>query len=157
MVSVGLAVAVLLAAALAAALQRLADGLRLETELGEVRGLATPDRLQIREGAFLFLAQVFVSPVEDDVFHGLWSPELRRFELFRLVSGRKFKASELARLVGAGKVVLPHHHDVNGRYIRANPDRTRDNNLLRLFGDLRPDEPILLDAVDDAEGDEGCD
>lgn len=145
-----------LAAALGTGLQRLSEGLALDTSLDDVSVLSTPDRLQIREGAFLFLAQVFVSPIEDQIFHALYSPELRRFELFRLTSGRKFNASELARLVGAGKIALADHHDVNGRYLRADPDRTRQNNLLQRFSDLRPDEPILVDAVGEAEGTEGC-
>jgi hypothetical protein len=109
----------------------------------------------MRDGAFLFLAQVFVSPIEDDVFSAHYSDALRRFELFRLASGRKLRARELARLVRAGKLVLPGFHEVAGTYLRANPDDTRANNLLQRFRDFAPDEPVLSDAVAAAESECG--
>ena len=61
------------------------------------------------------------------------------FELLRqpieleLEDGRRFRAQELARLIKAGKVIVPGFHQVGESYIRANPDDVEANNLLKQF------------------------
>ena len=52
---------------------------------------------------------------------------------YELESGRKFRFSELARLVRAGKITVPQYHDVDGDYMRSNPDTTDTNNLKETF------------------------
>lgn len=144
-----------LASALGPELQKLAEGLTVETELETITLESTPDTLMVRSGCFLFAAQVFVSQIVEEIFLGYYSNKVRRFVLFRMNSGRKFRASELARLVGHGKIVTPGFHDVDGRYMRANPDDENANNLLHQFKETMPDEISIDEAIaDEASSDE---
>ncbi|MBX2870947.1 MAG: hypothetical protein KTR30_02580, partial [Saprospiraceae bacterium] len=122
-----------LATALGAQLGLLAEALDDDTEVGELRIDATPDSLQVVAGNMVFLAQVLIVPIEVGMFSAEYSKQLRRFVIFQLNDGRRFRAQELARLMRAGKVSVPGFHEVGGNYLRANPDDINANNLLQQF------------------------
>lgn len=122
-----------LATALGAQLGLLAESLDDDTDVGELRIDATPDSLQVVDGNMIFLAQILVVPIEMGMFSAEYSKELRRFVIFQLNDGRRFRAQELARLMRAGKVTVPGFHEVAENYLRANPDDLDANNLLEQF------------------------
>jgi hypothetical protein len=122
-----------LGTALGAQLAKLTEGLTIKTSVGEVTLDGTPDHSLVVNGHFLLFAQIFVSPITDTIVHGIYHRYSRRFTFFRLESGRQFRATELARLVNIGKIITPGFHDVEGRYMRANPDNETGNNLLEMF------------------------
>jgi hypothetical protein len=122
-----------LANALGSGLAALSESLDDETALGQVRVDSTPDSLRVVDSHLIFLAQVLVSPRTMQLVAGEYSKKLRRFVIFELEDGRRFRAQELARLMASGKVRVPGFHQVRQSYIRANPDNAEANNLLREF------------------------
>ncbi|MEJ7583933.1 MAG: hypothetical protein WKF43_07550 [Acidimicrobiales bacterium] len=132
-----------LAAALGAELTVLAEGLDVDTTVGQLRIETTPDRLEIHGGNMVLLALILVKPLTAKLHSGEYSRKLRRFGIFELDDGRRFRAQELARLMAAGKITVPGFHQVNSDYIRANPDDAEANNLLRRFKANRTDEVVL--------------
>ena len=85
---------------------------------------------EVVTGNMVFLAQILVVPIEARMRSAEYSRKLRRFGIFELEDGRRFRAQELARLVAAGKVIVPGFHGVGGDYVSANPDDAEANNLL---------------------------
>jgi hypothetical protein len=85
------------------------------------------------EGNMVLFAQILVIPIETMMQSAEYSKSLRRFVIFELQDGRRFRAQELARLMKAGKVTVPGFHQVAGDYLRANPDDLEANNLLQQF------------------------
>jgi hypothetical protein len=132
-----------LATALGAELEVLAASLDDDSDVGELRIDATPDSLQVVDGNMVFLAQILVVPVEAMMRSAEYSRSLRRFVIFELDDGRRFRAQELARLMAAGKVTVPGFHQVAGNYLRANPDDADANNLLRQFKQNAPTEVVV--------------
>jgi hypothetical protein len=122
-----------LAAALGAELTTLADSLADDTPLGSLRIDSTPDSLVVVDGNMVLFAQILVVPIEARMRTAEYSKKLRRFAIFELADGRRFRAQELARLMKAGKVTVPGFHQADGNYLRANPDDLEANNLLRKF------------------------
>jgi hypothetical protein len=122
-----------LANALGASLGKLSDALDDDTDVEPLRIDATPDSLVVVTGNMVFLAQILVVPIEGRMRLAEYSPKLRRFAIFEFVDGRRFRAQELARLMAAGKVTVPGFHQVNGDYLRADPDDAEANNLLQRF------------------------
>jgi hypothetical protein len=98
---------------------------------GSVTLDATPDRLEVSQGSMVFAAQVLVKPMMMRLASAEYSKKLRRFVIFELEDGRRFRAQELARLMASGKITVPGFHQVDGNYLRANPDDAEANNLLR--------------------------
>lgn len=132
-----------LAALLGAELSVLSDTLDDDTPLGSVTIDATPDSLQVVAGNLVLLAQVLVVPIQARLASGEYSRPLKRFVLFELEGGRRFRAQELARLMAAGKVAVPGFHQVNRNYLRANHDDVEANNLLQRFKANPATEPVL--------------
>jgi hypothetical protein len=132
-----------LATALGAELEVLAASLDDDSDVGELRIDATPDSLQVVDGNMVFLAQILVVPVEAMMRSAEYSRSLRRFVIFELDDGRRFRAQELARLMAAGKVTVPGFHQVAGNYLRADPDDADANNLLRQFKQNAPTEVVV--------------
>jgi hypothetical protein len=122
-----------LASSLGAELSELAKALDDDNEVGELRIDATPDSLVVAQGNMVFLAQILVKPINARLRRAEYSKRLRRFVIFELEDGRRFRAQELARLISAGKVTVPGFHQVDKNYLRANPDDAESNNLLRQF------------------------
>jgi hypothetical protein len=122
-----------LANALGASLGKLSDALDDDTDVDPLRIDATPDSLVVVAGNMVFLAQILVVPIEGRMRSGEYSKRLRRFGIFELDDGRRFRAQELARLMAAGKITVPGFHQVNGDYLRADPDDAEANNLLQRF------------------------
>ncbi|MBI2708599.1 MAG: hypothetical protein HYX34_02765 [Actinobacteria bacterium] len=122
-----------LANALGASLAKLSDALDDDTDVGSLRVDATPDSLVVVTGNMVFLAQILVVPISAKMRSAEYSKKLRRFGIFELEDGRRFRAQELARLMRAGKVTVPGFHEVRGDYLRADPDDVEANNLLRRF------------------------
>lgn len=122
-----------LANALGASLGELAEALDDDTEQGALRLDATPDSLVVVRGNMVFLAQLLVVPIEGRMRSAEYSKKLRRFGIFELEDGRRFRAQELARLMAAGKITVPGFHHVGGDHVRADPDDADANNLLRRF------------------------
>ena len=75
-----------------------------------------------------------------------YSKKLRRFVVFELEDGRRFRAQELARLMSTGKITVPGFHQVRQSYIRADPDNVAANNLLREFKANLTSEVALRNA-----------
>lgn len=122
-----------LANALGAALGKLSGALDDDTDVGALRIDATPDSLAVVTGNMVFLAQILVVPIEGRMRSAEYSRKLRRFAVFELEDGRRFRAQELARLMAAGKVIVPGFHEVSSDYVSANPDDADANNLLQRF------------------------
>lgn len=135
-----------LANALGSGLTALSESLDDDTDAGQVRIDSTPDSLQVVDSHLIFLAQVLVSPRTMQLVSGEYSKKLRRFVIFELEDGRRFRAQELARLMAAGKVTVPGFHQVRQSYLRANPDNAEANNLLRTFKANLTPEVVLRNA-----------
>jgi hypothetical protein len=120
-----------LAASLANEASLLATTLDDDYPEGSVTFDATPDRLVVSQGNIVFAAQVLVKPLMMRLAAAEYSKKLRRFVIFELEDGRRFRAQELARLMASGKITVPGFHQVDGNYLRANPDDAEANNLLR--------------------------
>lgn len=132
-----------LGAALGAALGALAASLDDDSEVGELRIDATPDSLVVVGGNMALFAQILVVPIEAMMRRGEYSKKLRRFAIFELADGRRFRAQELARLMQAGKVIVPGFHQVAGNYVRANPDDVEADNLLQSFKHIQTNEVVV--------------
>jgi hypothetical protein len=89
---------------------------------------------------------VLVSPRTMQLVSGEYSKKLRRFVIFELEDGRRFRAQELARLMATGKITVPGFHQVRQSYLRANPDNAEANNLLRTFKANLTPEVVLRNA-----------
>jgi hypothetical protein len=135
-----------LANALGAGLAALSTSLDDETAIGQVRIDSTPDSLRVVNGHLILLAQVLVAPRTMQLVAGEYSKKLRRFVIFELEDGRRFRAQELARLMATGKVTVPGFHQVRQKYIRANPDDAAANNLLKTFKANVTPEVVLRNA-----------
>jgi hypothetical protein len=105
----------------------------LSKSVNDVTLESTTEASYIEDGHIILCSQVFVSPVSSTINNGIYNRYAGRFTEFHLENGRRFKASELARLVDQGKVSTPGFHDVGGRYMRANPDNEKGNNLKEMF------------------------
>ena len=132
-----------LAASLGAGLSRLAENLDDETTVGQLRVDSTPDSMQVASGNMVFFAQVLVRPLSAMLVSAEYSTKLRRFAIFELEGGRRFRAQELARMMATGKITVPGFHQVRSSYLRANPDNVAANNLLRTFRSNRTTEAVL--------------
>jgi hypothetical protein len=132
-----------LATSLGAQLTKLAAGLDRDTALGQVVIDATPDHLRIDTGNILLIAQMLVKPLNARMHSAEYSKKLRRFAIFELEDGRRFRAQELARLMAKGKVTVPGFHHVEADYLRANHDDQEANNLLRRFKTNLTEETVL--------------
>ena len=86
-----------LANALGSGLTALSESLDDETALGQVRIDSTPDSLRVVDSHLIFLAQVLVAPRTMQLVSAEYSKKLRRFVVFELEDGRRFRAQELAR------------------------------------------------------------
>ena len=122
-----------LASSLASGMEQLSKGLKIEAGFDEVTVDSTPDHSNVVNGHMGLYSQVFVSTMVSTISDGEYSKYYRRFVEFTLANGRQFKASELARLVKNGKIETPNFHDVGGKYMRADPDENKGNNLLEMF------------------------
>jgi len=135
-----------LANALGSNLTALSESLDDDTAVGQVRIDSTPDSLQVVDSHLIFLAQVLVSARTMRLVSGEYSKKLRRFVIFELEDGRRFRAQELARLMATGKVTVPGFHQVRQSYLRANPDDAEANNLLRTFKTNLTSDVVLRNA-----------
>jgi hypothetical protein len=132
-----------LANALGAGLTALSTSLDDETAIGQVRIDSTPDSLRVVNSHLIFLAQVLVTARTMQLTAAEYSKKLRRFVIFELEDGRRFRAQELARLMATGKVTVPGFHQVRQKYVRANPDNVAANNLLKSFKANLTSEVVL--------------
>ena len=132
--------------ALGAGLRALSESLDDETPVGQAVIQSTPDSVEVIDGHMIFFAQVLVKPISMKLATGEYSKALRRFVIFELEGGRRFRAQELARLMAEGKIVVPGFHQVGRKYIRANPDNIVGNNLLRTFKANATTEVVLPNA-----------
>lgn len=132
-----------LATALGAQLSLLAASLDDDTDVGELRIDSTPDSRTVVDGSMVLFAQILVVPIEAMMRAAEYSKTLRRFVIFDLEDGRRFRAQELARLMKAGKVRVPGFHQVAGNYLRADPDDVRANNLLQTSKENETSEVVV--------------
>lgn len=122
-----------ISAALTDAMSALGGGLSMDTGDTPVTLESTTAKADIRNGNLMLFAQAFVATLVEPIIRANYSKRRGKFVGYTLQSGRLFAASELARLVHLGKIIVPGHHDVDGRYMRANPNATGDDNLLARF------------------------
>ena len=95
---------------------------------------STPDHLEVKDGNVTLFAQVFVSQITENLTDARYSKIQRRFIEYELESGRKFRYSELARLMHSQRIIVPGYHDVKGEFVRSNPNNTSTDNLKELYG-----------------------
>jgi hypothetical protein len=122
-----------LATAMGAQLGKLSETLDDDTDAGQLRIDATPDSLLVVSGNMVFYAQILVVAITARMRSAEYSKKLKRFVIFELDNGRRFRAQELARLMKIGKITIPGFHEVGNNYIRANHDDAEANNLLQQF------------------------
>ncbi|HEX9767009.1 MAG TPA: DUF3892 domain-containing protein, partial [Nitriliruptorales bacterium] len=122
-----------LANALGAELSALADSLDDDHEVDPILVDATPDSLDVVDGNMLLYAQILLVPLQERLRLAEYAQRLQRFGIIQLNDGRRFRTQELARLIRSGKVTVPGFHEVDGRYVRADPDNKVTNNLLEQF------------------------
>lgn len=132
-----------LAAALGVELAQLSEALDDDRDVDGIRIDATPDSLVVVGGNMVFLAQILVLSIERRMRTAEYSKKLRRFAIFELDDGRRFRAQELARLMQAGKIAVPGFHHVDGDHVRADPDDVDANNLLRRYRSNITEEPVV--------------
>jgi hypothetical protein len=118
---------------LGAQLSILADSLNDSTDAGDLVVDQTPDSAKVVNGHIILYAQVIISQMMAKLRSAEYSHKFRRFVIYELNNGRKFRAQELARLMKAGKIIVPGFHHVNGSYIRSDHDDSAANNLLKMF------------------------
>lgn len=122
-----------LANALGAELSALSESLDDDHEVDPILVDATPDSLEVIEGNMLLYAQILLVPLTERLRLAEFSQRLNRLAIIQLNDSRRFRVQELARLMRNGKVTVPGFHEVDGRYVRANPDDKTTNNLLEVF------------------------
>ena len=93
-----------------------------------------PQELSLNDGKIQLHIHVHSFKTVDRLQRADYSPLRSKFILFTLQSGRKFKTKDLARFMKVGLVEVPGYHEVDGEYVRANPDDIEANNLLEQFG-----------------------
>ena len=128
--------------ALSDGLSALAEGLALDAGVGDIQPDSTPDHSRVVDGHIAIFAQMFVNRLTAGIVDGLYFHQQRRIGELQLAGGRWFAATELARLGKGGFITTPGYHAVERpladdevrRYMRANPDDSHNNNLLRRFG-----------------------
>ncbi len=100
----------------------------------------TPDSSVTEDGNISVFAQVFVTPFKSTIQKAVYGREkegnrwYRRFVEFTLRDGRKFKASELARLMKLKVITVDGYTQIKGKYVRSNPNKKLTDNLLERFG-----------------------
>ena len=115
-------------------LDALASGLVFQSDVQGVTTDSTPDHLEVKDGNVTLFAQVFVSQITENLTDARYSKIQRRFIEYELESGRKFRYSELARLMHSQRIIVPGYHDVKGEFVRSNPNNTSTDNLKELYG-----------------------
>lgn len=138
-----------LAASLGAQLSILASSLDDSTPAGELTVDGSPDYMLVTEGNMVLFAQVIIASMRRRFRSAEYSTRLRRFAIFELEDRRKFRAQELARLIKAGKIVVPGFHHVDGKYVRSDHDDSAANNLLQSFKNNETREVVVRNLPED--------
>ncbi|NKB80593.1 MAG: hypothetical protein GKS05_01590 [Nitrospirales bacterium] len=123
-----------LSGALTAGMAQLASGLKIDLNEGDIAPYSIPNHLTVKDGNLGLYAEVIVSPFTSRISKAAYSRSQRKFSVFTLKNGRRFRVKDLVYLMEIGRITCPGHHAVGGRYIRANPDGTASNNLLEIYG-----------------------
>lgn len=88
-----------------------------------------PDLITLEDGAITVYIQVINKPIEENLLDANYSKLRGRFMMFHLQSGRRYMVNHLASFMQKGLIKIPGYHQVDGRYIRSNPDERENNNL----------------------------
>jgi len=117
------------------AISQITNAIKLENlQLANQPLVVYPDFIELADGAITVYIQVIIEPIHETIVRADYSKLRKRFDRFYLESGRAFMFNDLARFMSQGLVEAPGFHEVDGRYVRSNPDNTEGNNLLSLFG-----------------------
>lgn len=92
------------------------------------------DTIKLDGNAIYAYVQVLIIPRTERLKRADYSKILRKFVIFHLESGRSYMTEDLANFMQLGLIVIPGFHQVDGKYISANPDDTEANNLLEMWG-----------------------
>ncbi|MGL1901614.1 MAG: hypothetical protein OCC49_05730 [Fibrobacterales bacterium] len=92
-----------------------------------------PQEIELDRNEVRLHVQVHSHVTHDHLKTASYSSTLNRFVRFEMHSGRKYLTKDLARFMQRNKMVVSGYHDVDGRYVRANPDDIEANNLLEQF------------------------
>jgi hypothetical protein len=122
-----------LAGALSSGMSKLADGLKIEADSGGISPYSIPNHSEVTDGDLALYAEVIISPIRSAIRKATYSRRLRKFSIFTLENGRRFRVKDIAYLMEIGRIECPGYHSVGGKFIRANPDRIVDNNLSEAF------------------------
>lgn len=116
-------------------MQNLASSLDLEgLDVEGVPIVVYPDRLKLDSGELSLYLQILISPITESLERADYSKLRRKFMIFNLESGRRFATEDLAKFMRQGLVTVLGYHEVGEKYIRANPDEDKRNNLLESWG-----------------------
>ena len=116
-------------------LGKVSESIKLDgLALGGIPVEVYPQKLSLENGKIDLHVMVLTYKTEDFLRDASYSSLRDRFIFFTLQSGRRLKTADLARFMKMGLLSVPGYHDVDGQYVRANPDDTEANNLLTRFG-----------------------
>ncbi|MFH2045190.1 MAG: hypothetical protein ABIK92_08580 [Pseudomonadota bacterium] len=115
-------------------LRNLTSSLDLDLDIEGVKVIVYPDRLKLNNGYLTLYIQVLSHPITEKLERASYSSLRRKFMTFELKSGRKFAVEDLAKFMSEGLVTVPGYHQVGEKYVRANPDESKRNNLYERWG-----------------------
>jgi len=92
------------------------------------------DLITLNDGAITVYNQILIDILTESLDRADYSTLRNRFIFFHLRSGRRFQVQDLAEFMRRNLVQIPGYHEVDGKYIRSNPDNTEGNNLLKRYG-----------------------
>lgn len=115
-------------------LRNMTSALDLDIDVEGVEVIVYPDRLKLQDGALTLYLQVLSHPFTENLERADYSTLRRKFMIFNLESGRRFATEDLAKFMASGLITVPGYHEVGEKYIRANPDEDKRNNLSSEWG-----------------------
>ncbi len=92
-----------------------------------------PDEITLHDGALTIYVQVLIKTLRENLARADYSSLRDKFVMFHLETGRKYLVHHLATFMKRKLINVPGYHEVNGTYIRSNPDNTESNNLLKRY------------------------
>lgn len=93
-----------------------------------------PDQIALEDGAITVYVQVINKPFQESLLRADYSKLRGKFIMFHLQTGRRYLVEHLASFMQRGLIKIPGFHQVDGRYIRSNPDERENNNLEERYG-----------------------
>lgn len=93
-----------------------------------------PQEIKLDNNSITANIQILTWPITEELLNASYGTLQDRFIYFELESGRKYFVEDLAKFMYKGLVNIPGYHQVDLKYLRANPDGRETNNLEYRFG-----------------------